>query len=263
MVLVRPIASWRFIRTPPRCSGATKTPQWRRDDPREMSRQLKCCKDLSYKTLPASRGTFRRSLKVWDIHYQANVSENRIYNVQSRQTDNAPPTTTTDARLDLTWSQSESEPSGNASSAHLPLGVWVTKRVTQPQGDPGNGSVAALSKVLAPRWLKTLRSGGMQCTVNRGGGELLTQRGRRPVLTFPQSRPGGGGGGGVTGRMRRSVSFSLSFFFPEECKERELTSSAFIFHKGAGWPQIVFKSGGKEARSGPSRGSPVASRKGC
>lgn len=187
MVLVRPTALWRFIRTPSRCSCVTKTPQWRRDDLHEMSRQLKCCKDLSYKTLPASRGTFRRSLKVWDIHYEASVSENRISNVQSRRTDNAiSPTDTRLAhsgcchlvRAHVSVAPLTAGGCQNKVRMHLtcpfvlrlerepPFGIWLNKCVTQPQGDTCNRSIAALFKVLTdhfyrppPRWLKTLRSG--------------------------------------------------------------------------------------------------------
>lgn len=98
----------------------------------------------------------------------------------------------------------------------------------------------------------------MQCTVNKraerpeeGAGELLTQSGG-PVLTFPQSW--------LEKKLQRRANAeeqsSMKLSFSKECKERELTSYTFIFHKGAGRlrrRRLFLNQGKKEAQSGSSQ----------
>lgn len=108
----------------------------------------------------------------------------------------------------------------------------------------------------------------MQCTVNRGaerpgwGGAVVDSE-RPPPGVDLSAEPAGGKKKKKSYWANAEERFVLAFIiFSEECKERELTSSAFIFHKGAGWPQIVFKSGGGSVWA-ESTFSQSASSKGC
>lgn len=224
-----------------------------------MSRQLKCCKDLSYKTLPASRGTFRRSLKVWDIHYEADVSENRIFNVQSRQTDNA--ISTADTRLAhlavVTWSELTCQSlrcrlvgvkrkwecilrvhRWDWSAGH-PLGfgssnVWRNHKVTHATGasrrclKSSHRSFLSTPATLAKdslQWRGLIFTAGMQCTVNKRaerpeeGTGALLTQRGSSPLTFPSWLEKSSSLG--TNAEEQSL---MKLSFSRKCKERELTS---------------------------------------